>query len=154
MCPFATAERTVLHENKLFVVFDCWDFSKKIQLGFREKAVLSLAQLNDSESATYVDALNAHEIKHPLLASLRVRVKKDPATDDSHVNLLVVEAMPVCWDADAEIPNDSVDALHGLLATGGPLSSERLMAASLSEIVDSPFYNMTVNPRISMLTCC
>ncbi len=50
----------------------------------------------------------------------------------------------MCWDADAEIPNDSVNALHGLLATGGPPSSERLVAARLQEIAHSPFYNMTV----------
>ena len=142
--PSPAAGCTVLCENRLFVVFDCWDFSKKIQLAFRQKAILSLAQQEDSESATYVAALNAHEIKHPLLASLRVRVKKAEGTNDSHVNTLVVEATPVSWDADAEIPNDSVDALHGLLATGGPPSSERLVAANLPEIAHSPFYNMTV----------
>ena len=36
--PPPTAGRSVLYGNRLFVVFDCWDFSKKIQLGFREKA--------------------------------------------------------------------------------------------------------------------
>ena len=152
--PSPASGRTVLYENRLFVVFDCWDFSKKIQLGFREKAILSLAQQEDSDSAAYVAALNTHDIKHPLLASLRVRVKKGESTDDNDIysprktvarlNTLVVEAMPVCWDTDSEIPNDSVDALHGLLATGGPPSSERLVAATLWEIAHSPFYNMTV----------
>ena len=71
-------------------------------------------------------------------------MKKGESTDDSHINTLVVEATPVCWDTDSEIPNDSVDALHGLLATGRPPSSERLVVASLSEIAHSPFYNMTV----------
>ena len=55
-----------------------------------------------------------------------------------------MEATPVYWDTDAEIPNDSVNALHGLLATGGPPSSERLVAARLDENAHSPFYNMTV----------
>ena len=48
------------------------------------------------------------------------------------------------WDMDAEIFNDSVNALHGLLAVGGQPSSERLVAASLQDIAPSPFYNMTV----------
>ena len=96
------------------------------------------------DAEKYVAALNADEIKHPLLASLRVRVKKPEKTDNSDINTLVVEATPVYWDADAEIPNDSVNALHGLLATGGPPSSERLVAARLEEIAHSPFYNMTV----------
>ncbi len=142
--PSPTAGQTVEYEKRLFVLFDCWDFSKKIQLAFREKAILSLAQLEGSDPAEYVAALNAHEIKHPLLASLRVRVKKSGNADDTHMNALVVEATPVCWDADAEIPNDSVSALHGLLAVGGPPSSERLVAAKLQEIAHSPFYNMTV----------
>ena len=142
--PSPTAGQTVQYENRLFVVFECWDFSKKIQLAFREKAILSLAQQEESDPVKYVAALNADEIKHPLLASLRVRVKKSGNTDDSHINMLVVEATPVCWDAGAEIPNDSVTALHGLLATGGPPSSERLVAARLQEIAHSPFYNMTV----------
>ena len=34
--------------------------------------------------------------------------------------------------------------MHGLLATGGPPSSERLVAATLWEIAHSPFCNMTV----------
>ena len=33
--PSPTAGQTVEYENKLFVVFDCWDFTKKIQLAFR-----------------------------------------------------------------------------------------------------------------------
>ena len=95
--PSPTAGQTVVYDNKLFVVFDCWDFSKKIQVGFREKAMLSLAQLEGHPSATYVTHLNAHEIKHPSLASLRVRVKKSESTDAGHVNALVVEATPVCY---------------------------------------------------------
>jgi len=142
--PSPAAGREAMLENRLFVVFDRWDFSKKIQVGFRAKAILSVAQQESSESAAYVDALNANEIKHPVLASLRVRVKKAEAADDSHVNTLVVEAAPVCWDEAAEIPNDSVDALHGLMATGGPPSRERLVAAGVAEIAPSPFYNMTV----------
>ena len=102
--PSPTAGQTVEFDNRLFVVLDCWDVSKKIPLAFREKAILSLAQQEGSNRAEYVAALNAHEIKHPLLASLRVRVKKSENTNDSHINTLVVEATPVCWDADAEIP--------------------------------------------------
>ena len=75
---------------------------------------------------------------------MRVCVKKSENPDDGHINTLVVEAAPVSWDADAQIPNDSVNALHGLLAVGGPRSSERLVAAKLEEIAHSPFYNMTV----------
>ena len=142
--PSPTAGQVVQYGNRLFVVFECWDFSKKTLLAFREKAILSLAQQDGIDSAQYLAALNADEIKHPLLASLRVRVKKSEKTDESYINTLVVEATPVCWDAEAEIPNDSVNALYGLQATGGPPGSERLVAATLQEVAPSPFYNMTV----------
>ena len=94
--PSPTAGQTVEYENMLFAVFDCWGFSEKIQLAFREKDLLPLAQQEGSDPVKYVAALNAHEIKHPLLASLRVRVKISENTDDNHVNTLVVEATPVC----------------------------------------------------------
>ena len=42
--PSQAPGRAALYENRLFVVFDCWGFSKKIQPGFREKAILSFAQ--------------------------------------------------------------------------------------------------------------
>ena len=51
-------------------------FKKKIEPAFREKAILSLAQQEEMDAEKYVAALNADEIKHPLLASLRARVKK------------------------------------------------------------------------------
>ena len=37
-----------------------------------------------------------------------------------------------------------MDALHGLVAAGGALTPERMIAASLSEVAHSPFYNSTV----------
>ena len=142
--PSPTAGQVAQYGDRLFVVFECWDFSKKTLLAFREKAILSLAQQDGIDRPQYLAALNADEIKHPLLASLRVRVKKSEKNDDSHINTLVVEATPVCWDAEAEIPNDSVNALYGLQATGGPPGSDRLVAATLQEVAPSPFYNMTV----------
>ena len=65
--PSPTVGKTVMYEDRLFTVYDCWDFSRKIQVAFREKATLSLAQLENADAGTYVDALNAHEIKHCLL---------------------------------------------------------------------------------------
>ena len=50
--------------------------SKNVELAFRGKAILSLAQQEDMDAEKYVAALNADKIKHPILASLRVRVKK------------------------------------------------------------------------------
>jgi hypothetical protein len=61
---------------------------------------------------------------------------------DSALTAIVVEAEPRTF---AEVPNDSVDAIHGLLAAALPLSSERLAATSLENLKPSPFYNMLSN---------
>ena len=54
---------------------------------------------------------------------------------------VVVEAMPCTF---SDIPNDSVEAIHGLLA-GRPQTSERLVAAPVDTLKHSPFYNMLVD---------
>ena len=50
------------------------------------------------------------------------------STGDRDMAALVVEAEPVSFGAGNEIPKDSVEALHGLLAAGGPAGSELLVA--------------------------
>ena len=85
------------------------------------------------------------QVRHPLLASLRVRVKKNTQGDglQRDVTVLVVEAEPANVSVH-DIPNDCMDALHGLLAAGGPVGSERVVAALLEDVTSSPFYNMLV----------
>ena len=63
---------SVTHEGRLFAVFDCWDFTQKLQIAFRSKAMCSLAGQTAEE---YANAVVQGELRHPLLASLRVRVK-------------------------------------------------------------------------------
>ena len=94
--------------------------------------------------------------RHPLLASLRLQIKLRPSTatgssqtdaaatepsniqSDTVLSSVVVEAVPCrCTD----IPNDSMEAINGLLA-GHPKTSERLTAMPLDRLRPSPFYNM------------
>ena len=138
-------------DGRLFAQLECWDYSQKITLAFRAKAMLQLAQLSNDQGQEYESQLENNELRHPLLASLRVQIKLKTtdaaATEHSQtqqnrlLSTVVVEAMP-CTAND--IPNDSVDAIHGLLA-GCPPTSERLVAASLDNLQPSPFYNMLVD---------
>ena len=64
----------------LFANFDCWDSSKKINLGFRSKAMLQLAQLQVHQTQEYENLLDNDELRHPILSSLRVRIKKKVMT--------------------------------------------------------------------------
>lgn len=151
--PPSKSDSILTRTGRLFSQLDCWDCSKKITLAFRSKAMLQLAQLAEEGDQEYKDAHTNGELRHPLLASLRVRIKKkDDAqgkegadatehsqqTNDNELSAIVVEAQP-CMPTD--IPNDSIDAIHGLLAAA-PLSSERLAAATLQSLKPSPFNNM------------
>ena len=62
--------------------------------------------------------------------------------NDNLISAIVVEAEPC---EPAEVPNDSVEAIHGLLAAGPDLSTDRLAAAPLHRMSSSPFYNMLAN---------
>ena len=141
-------------ETRLFAQLDVWDYSKKITLAFRSKAMLQLATLADDQAQEYEKLLQNDELRHPLLASLRVQVqlKKKPEVQNSlaepsqtqeetTLSHVVVEAMPCTF---IDIPNDSLEAIHGLLA-GCPPTTERLVAMPLHKLKPSPFYNMLAN---------
>ena len=89
------------------------------------------------------------ELWHPPLASLRLRVVKKTATaatehsqtPQGNTLLAIVVEARACTFTD--IPNDSVEAIHGLL-TGEP-HSDRLRAVLLHNLKPSPFYNMLAN---------
>ena len=64
---------------------------KKIELGSREKAMLTLAQYASKEE--YLRALAGNELRHPVLTSLRVHVKKSIKSESgSDITTVVVEA--------------------------------------------------------------
>ena len=136
--------------DRLFAQLECWDYSKRITLAFRGKAMLQLAQLADGQAQEYEELLANDELRHSLLASLRLQIKSKKtgpdaaATEPSQtqrenvLSAVVVEAMPCTF---TDIPNDSVEAIHGLLA-GRPQTGERLAAVPLDKLKPSPFYNM------------
>ena len=155
-------------DDRLFARLDVWDYSKKISLAFRSKAMLQLASLEATESKEYEERLGNDELRHPLLASLRLRVQqKSLATHrqtisspqrreveasptepsytppDNLLSAVVVEAAP-CRSTD--IPNDAVLAIHGLLA-GPAQTNERLAAVPLDKLSPSPFYNMLADDK-------
>ena len=94
------------NDGRLFARLDVWDYSKKIALAFRSKAMLQLASLADGQAQEYEQLIANDELRHPLLASLRLRIKtKTPepeaiATEpsqtqrDNILSTVVVEAMP------------------------------------------------------------
>ena len=144
-------------DDRLFARLDVWDYSKKISLAFRGKAMLQLASLADDQANEYEHRLANDELRHPLLASLRLHLQNKPRKRESETNptefsqtqsdnvlsAVVVEAAPSTF---TDIPNDSVQAIHGLLA-GSTQTSERLAATSLDKLKPSPFYNMLADGK-------
>ena len=150
--PQPTKADSILYSDRLFAVFECYDLSKKVSLAFRSKAMLQLADLTLEEEYKNMHANG--ELRHPLLASLRVRIKRkdgaaatehgEPTNVHSHtLEALVVEAKPCAYTED--IPDDSIDAMHGMLAAGPQMTNDRLLAAPLQNLTASPFYNMIAN---------
>jgi hypothetical protein len=145
-------------DNRLFARLDVWDGTKKITLAFRSKAMLQLASLQNDQEEEYEQRLATDELRHPLLASLRLLVQsKKPekleleatATEhsqtqsDNVLSSVVVEAEPCTF---TDIPDDSVEAIHGLFV-GSAQTSERLAAVPLDKLRPSPFYNMLADGK-------
>ena len=119
--------------------------------------MLQLASLDDDQAEEYEQLLANGELRHPLLASLRLHLQSKPknATEPSEsqessqtqqenlLSAVVVEAAPCTF---TDIPNESVQAIHGLLA-GATETSERLAAVPLDKLRPSPFYNMLADGK-------
>ena len=116
--------------------------------------MLQLAKLADDQAREYEQLLQNDELRHPLLVCLPVQVqlKKKPEVQNSiaepsqtqeetTLSHVVVEAMPCTF---IDIPNDSLEAIHGLLA-GCPPTTERLVAMPLHKLKPSSSYNMLAN---------
>lgn len=144
-------------DDRLFARLDVWDRTKKITLAFRSKAMLQLASLQDGQDKEYENLLAIDELRHPLLASLRLQIQSKPqkhepeasATElsqtqsDNVLSAIVVEAEPCTF---TDIPKDAVEAIHGLLA-GSSQNSERLAVVPLDKLRPSPFYNMLADGK-------
>ena len=70
-------------DNRLFSRFDVWDHTKKITLAFRSKAMLQLASLGEGQEEEYEHQLASDELRHPIFASLRLRIQSKPEKHES-----------------------------------------------------------------------
>ena len=153
-----TKEASIKSKNdRLFTRLDVWDTTKKITVAFRSKAMLQLASLQNDQDKEYEQLLATDELRHPLLVSLRLLLQSKPANpaqeatatehsqtqSDNKLSAVVVEVEPCTF---TDIPDDSVDAIHGLFA-GSAQTSERLAAVPLDKLKPSPFYNMLADGK-------
>ena len=152
-----TKEASIKYHDRLFTRLDVWDATKKITVGFRSKAMLQLASLQNGQDKEYEQLLATDELRHPLLVSLRLLLQSKPenpeqeatATEhsqtqsDNKLSAVVVEVEPCTF---TDIPDDSVAAIHGLFA-GSAQTSERLAAVPLDKLKPSPFYNMLADDK-------
>ena len=145
------------NDDRLFARLEVWDHTKKITLAIRGKAMLQLASLEEStQTAEYDRLLASDELRHPLLVSLRLRLHskaqklESDATEpqsqtqsDNVLSAVIVEAAPCTF---THIPNDSVEAIQGLLA-GSAQTSDRLAVVPLDKLRPSAFYNMLADGK-------
>ena len=119
--------------------------------------MLSLAGLQPGEHQKYETLLRDGELQYPLLASLRVRVVRKGAKEDSafgltqdadasghgpreDISVVVVEAVP----QDISPPNTSMTDVHAMFATLPPCG-DRLAVSPLLDLTFSPFHNLLAN---------
>ena len=144
-------------DDRLFARFDVWDATKKINVAFRSKAMLQLALLDNDKEKEYEERLATDELRHPLLASLRLLVQNKPrklgpevtATEHSQTqsdNVLSAVVVEACHCTFTDIPEESVEAIHGLFA-GSAKNSDRLAVVPLDKLRPSPFYNILADGK-------
>ena len=75
-----TKEASIKYNDRLFTRLDVWDATKKINVAFRSKAMLQLASLQNDQEKEYETLLATDELRHPLLVSLRLLLRKQEAT--------------------------------------------------------------------------
>ena len=162
MIPPSKTDAIKTDDGRLFARLEVWDYSKNISLAFRSKAMLHLASLGDDQQQQYEELVANGELRHPVLASLRLQMqtkRKQPDASptkpsqtqfDNLLSSVVVEAVPCTF---SNIPNDSVQAIHGLLASFLQ-TSDRLAAVPLDTLKPSPFYNILAHaePAAKALT--
>ncbi len=67
--PPSKADTIKTRDGRLFAQLDCWDYSKKITLAFRSKAMLQIAQIAEGHVEVYEQLLANVELRHPLLTA-------------------------------------------------------------------------------------
>ena len=131
--------------------------SIKAKNGTRLFVKLAMAGFLETQQKEYEEHVESGELRHSILSSLRVRVKKSPAADSppstffaqgsqgtdsppatEQINAMVVEAQACTLE---HIPNDSVQAIQDVLG-GMPQTSDRIATVTLQQLQVSPFYSM------------
>ena len=75
-----TKEASIKYHDRLFTRLDVWDATKKITVGFRSKAMLQLASLQNDQAQEYEQLLANDELRHPILVSLRLLLQSSLKT--------------------------------------------------------------------------
>ena len=117
--------------KRIFVLTTLYDFSGSMTVGVRERACLALSSLTDS--AGFIDAHQDNAVQFPLLSSVRLVNTKG--------GLVVVEAEEQSLQRQ---PTKAMEELLEWLRQIGGVSHDRLGAAPLAWLRESPHYPMVV----------
>ena len=139
-------------ERRLFVPVTLEDIHGQVHLRMREKAALDLSQLPDRNQFTE-DTRNA-ELNFPILASVRVRVRKtsgNAANDtaeagvaENAISAVIVEATEQTIENPKSMPNASMNFVIDLLKPLGIQGSDRMTIAPAKAVRHSPHGGLIV----------
>ena len=137
-------------QTRLFAKLTIWDASGKAEVYFRAKAMLQLANLEESESEEYKARHSTGDVQNYILSSIRIQLKQqqkgsnegkeqDAQAKWNHPNAVVVEAQAFNPES---IPNGALRAAMLGTVTAEDTNTERLISAPLAQMTFSPFYNI------------
>ena len=112
----------------------------------REKAALEFSGIADR--STFSDEVRAAGLSFPILASVRVLVRKNSTAAEARpaeasaaeraISAILVEATEQPLDLPKHLPNASMSYLNELLQQFGSVASDRMLVAPATAMLRSP----------------
>ena len=138
--------------SRLFVPVTLQDHTGEVELRMREKAALEFSGLSDRNS--FCDEVRTAGLNFPILASVRVAVRKTGGTSNSQdaqagateqaISAVIVEAIEQPFEGAKSIPNASMNYVNHLLEQFGARAPDRMLVAPASALKHSPHGGLIV----------
>ena len=148
--------------NRLFVPVRLQDHTGEVELRMREKAALEFSGLSDRDS--FCDEVRTAGLNFPILASVRVALRKNGGTPDSQdsqaslteqpISAVVVEAMEQPVDCAKSIPNASMNYVNHCLQHFGTRAPDRMLVAPANALKHSPHGGLIVEDADGARQAC
>ena len=148
--------------SRLFVPVILQDHTGELELRMREKAALELSGVSDRDN--FCDEVRTAGLNFPILASVRVAVRKKAGTSDTQdsqsgtadntISAIIVEAIEQPVEPPKSIPNASMNYVNDLLQQFGTRAPDRMLVAPAKALKHSPHGGLLVEDEDGTRQAC